>query len=506
MEIIFGLIGMLFLLAGMAGVIFFAIFMARKIGLIKTITDGEKLTGNGVKSYISDFKKLNSSLIFRFGLIAVLVGLMNIPLGMVADIVNERNYLYQGVLNDISNTWGQRQSLQGPALIVPYTEKIVTVKVLADTNGFEHKVNKTHYNERTAIILPEDLNIDANLLTTTRKRSLYEALVYTADVKITGNFLRPDINSLSKHIDEIHWDKAWFTLGISDTQAINKISTLSWDMPNTTNQQIDFGPSTKLTKTIVNGFHAPIDLTTSDSVSADDSFNFSLTMNVNGSNGFYFSPFGKTTDVTISSDWPHPSFQGNVLPEDPEISGQGFKANWSIPHLARSYPQLWTMETHAFDAQEFVAGVNLFEADSLYSKITRAIKYGSLFFILTYITFLLFELGIGKRLHIVQYGMIGLALSMFYLTLLSLAEQTGFFTAYLSAAGIIIAMISLYAYAALRSIGRTGLIATLLSGLYFMLYSLLKLEDHALLGGTVLLLVVLAVMMFLTRNIGAEKT
>lgn len=209
--------------------------------------------------------------------------------------------------------------------------------------------------------------------------------------------------------------------------------------------------------------------------------------------------------MTISSDWPHPSFQGNVLPEEPTINNEGFNASWSVPHLARSYPQIWTLETQNFDVQEFTAGVNLFEADSLYSKITRAIKYGSLFFILTYITFLLFELGIGKRLHIVQYGMIGLALSMFYLTLLSLAEQTGFFTAYLSAAGIIISMISLYAYAALRSIGRTTIIAGLLTGLYFMLYSLLKLEDHALMGGTVLLLIVLAVMMFLTRNIGSDK-
>ncbi len=505
MEIIFGLIGLLFLLAGMAGIVFFAIFMARKIGFLKPSTEGMRTEGNNVKSYLSDFKRLNSSLIFRFGLIAVLVGLMNIPLGMVADIVNERNALYHDVLHDISSTWGQQQNLQGPVLIVPYTEKITTVKVLTDANGFERKVDKTHYNERTAIILPEDLNIDANLLSTTRKRSLYEALVYTADVKISGNFKRPDISSLSKHIDEIHWDKAWFTLGISDTQAINKISSLSWNMPNTAHQQVDFGPSTKLSKTIVNGFHAPLTIPAEGTESQQDSFNFSLTMNINGSNGFYFSPFGKTTNVTISSNWPHPSFQGNVLPEEPTISDEGFKANWSVPHLARSYPQLWTLETQNFDVEEFTAGVNLFEADSLYSKITRAIKYGSLFFILTYITFLLFELGIGKRLHIVQYGMIGLALSMFYLTLLSLAEQTGFFTAYLSAAGIIISMISLYAYAALRSIGRTGLIATLLSGLYFMLYSLLKLEDHALMGGTVLLLIVLAVMMFLTRNIGSEK-
>jgi inner membrane protein len=225
-------------------------------------------------------------------------------------------------------------------------------------------------------------------------------------------------------------------------------------------------------------------------------------MNINGSNGFYFSPFGKTTDVKVTSDWPHPSFQGNVLPDDHKVSDTGFKANWSVPHLARNYPQLWTLETQTFDLQEFSAGVNLFDSVSLYSKITRAIKYGVLFFTLTYITFLIFELGMGRRLHIVQYGVIGLALSMFYLTLLSMAEHSGFFNAYISAAAIIIVMISLYAFAAIKNLFRTAIIGMLLVGLYSILYSLLKLEDYALMAGTALLLLILAVMMYLTRNIG----
>ena len=207
----------------------------------------------------------------------------------------------------------------------------------------------------------------------------------------------------------------------------------------------------------------------------------------------------------MKSDWPHPSFQGNVLPDEHEVTNEGFLAKWSIPNLARNFPQIWTLENQTFNVNEFSAGVNLFEAVSLYSQITRAIKYGVLFFALTYITFLIFELGIGRRLHIVQYGIIGLALSMFYLTLLSMAEHAGFFNAYISAALIIIVMISLYAYAAIRSLGRTGIIALLLSGLYIMLYSLLKLEDYALMAGTVLLLIILAVLMFLTRNIGKDK-
>jgi inner membrane protein len=209
--------------------------------------------------------------------------------------------------------------------------------------------------------------------------------------------------------------------------------------------------------------------------------------------------------VKIISDWPHPSFQGSVLPSERTITDSGFEASWSVPNLARNYPQLWTAETQKFNVHEFVAGVNLFEPVSLYSQITRTIKYGILFIVLTYITFVIFELGIKRRLHFVQYGIIGLGLSMFYLSLLALAEHISFFMAYVSAAALISVMISLYAYSAVKNISRAGLVFLLLGGLYSILYSLLKLEDYALLVGTVLLLVILAVLMYFTRHIGLQS-
>ena len=502
MGVLFGLVGLIIMLAIGAGVVVFVIFMARKAGLLKQIdseTGDGQITDNLMLNIIKGFKWLKESLVWRFGLVVILIALMTIPLGMVKDVVNERSNLHYHVKSEVASTWGQLQKVRGPSILVPYTERFDSVEVLTDKDGNERKKNKTVYKHRTAILLPEELNIDVTLLGQSRKRSIYEALVYSADVKIIGEFIQPNISELSNNIDEIHWGRAWFSLGISDTQAINKVSALQWS-----GSQYDFEPGTKITNVISNGFHAPLNLNKfieTGNFAKNKIYPFSLSINVNGSDGFYFNPFGKTTNVNVTSDWPHPSFQGNVLPDQHNVKQDGFTATWTVPHLARNYPQLWTLETQEFDIDEFTAGVNLFESVSLYSQITRAIKYGVLFLVLTYVTFLLFEMGIGRRLHVIQYGVIGLAISMFYLTLLSLAEHAGFFKAYLSAAAIIIVMISLYVQSALKSIGRTSIITLLLIGLYSLLYSMLRLEDYALLAGVGLLLVVLGVMMYLTSNV-----
>ena len=138
---------------------------------------------------------------------------------------------------------------------------------------------------------------------------------------------------------------------------------------------------------------------------------------------------------------------------------------------------------------------------SFIPKVTRAVKYGILFVGLTFLTFLIFELTTQSRLHFVQYGLIGIALALFYLVLLSIAEHTDFLTAYIVAALLNIGLIASYTAAALKSWTRSGVIAVLLAALYIVLYSLLQLEDYALLMGTMLLLSVLMVLMYVTRNL-----
>jgi len=258
-----------------------------------------------------------------------------------------------------------------------------------------------------------------------------------------------------------------------------------------------FAPGTRLSELLGSGFHVP--LAGFDAERAE--VPFELDLSFHGSRGLRFAPFGETTEVHMTSTWPHPSFQGSTLPSSYETNEDGFKAEWSIPHLTRNYPQQFVLGESSVNLNEFVAGVDLFEPVFLYSKVTRAVKYGLLFVLLTYLVFLVFELVAGIRLHVIQYGLIGLAMSLFYLTLLSLAEHVAFGWAYVAATVVNVGMISLYAGATTKSRARAGIVFGALSALYALLFALLHMESYALLLGTLLLTAVVAVLMYLTKDL-----
>ncbi|NNC68131.1 MAG: cell envelope integrity protein CreD, partial [Gammaproteobacteria bacterium] len=295
----------------------------------------------------------------------------------------------------------------------------------------------------------------------------------------------------------IDWDKAYIVLGLSDTRAINEVSSLNWN-----GNEIGYSPGTKVTEILSHGFHASLEGLNAET----EQHVFNTKVSINGSQGFRFAPFGENTTVNMKSSWPHPSFQGMTLPNNYEVTADGFTSSWTIPHLARNYPQSWVYADQNYHLGEFTAGVDLFEPVFLYSKVTRAVKYGILFVGLTFLTFLIFELTTQTRLHYVQYGLIGVALTLFYLVLLSIAEHTAFLTAYIIAAISNIGLITIYTGAALKNWTRAGVIFVLLSALYTVLYSLLQLEDYALLMGTMLLLFVLMVLMYVTRNLRVNSS
>ena len=155
--------------------------------------------------------------------------------------------------------------------------------------------------------------------------------------------------------------------------------------------------------------------------------------------------------------------------------------------------------------KRFAAGVELFEPVQRYTQTERAIKYAILFIGLTFIALLSFELVFHLRLHLMQYGLVGIAMVVFYLVLLSLAEHTSFLNAFLTASTVSALMNGAYMTAAMHSLFKGGIIATLLALLYGFLYALLRMEDHALLIGTALIVFAVGILMFLTRNLSTSE-
>lgn len=435
-------------------------------------------------------RSAESLLALRLGGVGALGLLMLIPLLFVGGLVDDRGDRYQGVLHDIASTWGHEQVIQGPLLVVPYIDSYTEVQTVVDDDGVPHQVPRTTLHARRAVFLPDALDLQVQLQQEHRYRGIYESLVYTADVSMTGSFGALDVAGLSDHLLRVEWGKAMWVMGLSDTGAIAGSAPLVWD-----GAEAELAPGVRITDVLSSGFHAPL-----PDLSDTGTHDFSLQLTLRGSGGVRFAPTAKRTDVTIRSPWPHPSFQGS--PSARTIDETGFVASWTVPHLTRNYPQQWTLESEQHDLREGLAGVDLFEPVALYDKVGRAVRYGLLFVFLTFLIFVLFEIVSGARMHFLQYGLVGLALCLFYVTLLALAEHTSFAVGYLAAAAVVVSMVATYTGAALRSAGRAVVVAVLLSGLYAVLFAILRMEDYALLAGAALLLAATAALMFATRRLG----
>jgi len=471
-----------------------------------------KTTSNGDTT--SPLTGLADSLTWRSLIIGVLALIMLIPLALVGGIVNERGYRYQSVLHDIAGNWGNEQTTLAPILSVPFTEIRQIEESIIAADGKPRTISKQIQQQRTAHFLPDSLNLTVSIQDEFRRRGIFESLVYAADISIAADF--PDINpeDFPEKVQTIHWEKSWVSIGLSDTRAINSVSAFNWQ-----DKEHELSPGTRLDN-LPSGFHAMTNSIKTDIDGAGPPNTLELSMNINGSGAFRFAPFGKRTQVTMTSSWPHPSFQGDALPDEHTVKDSGFTASWDIPHLARNYPQRWytpidyytasadqyTTPQSQYNLHEFTAGVSMFEPLSLYTLVTRSVKYGILFIGLTFLTLFIFEMSIRRRLHIVQYALIGVALSLFYLVLLSLSEHIPFVKAYLSAATLTILMITGYTWVVLRNFLRALAVFIMLVALYAVLYSLLQLEDYALMMGTALLVFVVVVLMFVTRNIHAATT
>lgn len=413
---------------------------------------------------------------------------LQIPVLFIAWLVSDRENRRTEAVAEISQSWGREQQIAGPYLVIP-SQRVVT-----DT--LEDGRLRDRIERSTNVFLPTTLSADGTLETETRNRGIYEAAVYTGAFTLSGQFEPPDFIQLGVDPSEVDWDRAQVVFEVSDARAIQKAVELTWG-----GEAIPFEPGTGHLPAQRAGIHAPLGAWRGEAPT-----DYRLELTLNGSVSLRFAPFGKTTDVNLSGDWPDPSFQGAWIPTDREVQSDSFTARWSIPYLGRDYPQAWSNNGFAAEIYASQFGVDLLTPVDAYTQTERSLKYQILFLGLTLGTIWLFEILAGVRLHFIQYALIGASLCLFYLLELSLAEHIGFALAYALAAAAVVIQVFAYSASVMKSAARGAVLAAVATSLYGCLLVLIRLQDFALLVGSIGLFVILALIMYLTRKVDWFQT
>ena len=429
---------------------------------------------------------LKQSITIRLFTIGILILLLLIPVSMVESLIRERESRQEEAIREVSSKWGEQQTITGLVLTVPYkTYEKVYEKEGSDKFRLVEAIKYAHF-------LPEELNINGTVSPEVRYRGIYEVIVYNSKINLSGSFYTPNFEAWKIDRTNIIWEDASVSLGLSDLRSIQENIAVKWN-----GTSYFFNPGVASNDVIQNGISTRLPFNRADS--AIKKATFSLDLNFNGSSGLNFIPLGKVTKVAIRSTWKSPSFDGAFLPDKREIGADGFSANWEVLHLNRSYPQSFRGTTEGISESSF--GVNLIVPVDEYQKSMRSAKYAVIFITLTFLIFFFVQILNGIKIHPIQYIIVGLALCVFYTLLIALSEHIPFKYSYLISSVSIIALITLYAKSIFNSKVLTRLICLILVILYLFIYSIIQMEDYALLMGSIGLFIVLAIIMYLSRKI-----
>lgn len=422
--------------------------------------------------------QITNSYSFKMFIISGLALVLLIPSFLIRDIIQERIDLSEKVKKELCAQWGSRQIVAGPVLNVPYTVPIPGE-------------NKQDPTERTGVahFLPEMLEINGILYPDTRKRGIYKVVVYEGKLNLKGTFEQPDVSLLDIPNAKFNWNAAYFTLGISDMRGIRNLPE-----PLINGQKCQIEPGVADSDLFPSG----ITMKTGN-VDLNQPLNFEIGLVLNGSEELSVEAMGKTSVVRLTSEWAQPAFTGAFLPANRQVTAQGFTADWLVTYLNRNFPQQWT--DRKYNTHESGLGVELLIPVDHYQKSMRSVKYAILFIALNFIIFIFIEIRSNTRIHPFQYTLVALALLLFYALLTSIGEQAGFNLAYLVSASAVTFLISWYTYKILQNIRMTAWVTLLQAGLYLFLFTILQLQDYALLAGSIGLFVILAIIMRVSQKI-----
>jgi inner membrane protein len=437
-------------------------------------------------------------LLWKIALIGIVTLLLQIPVEMIRGLVAERKQARDGVIAEIARGSSDAQRIAGPVLYVPWTRRVADATTTTDDSGHSRTVRKEKVEHGHVVLLPATLAVEGNIDLRQKHRGIYTAQVYTLNATLRGSFVLPLDLGVAEGTGTLAWGRPKLVLGIQDTRGIRDGVTLEWD-----GAQPALYPGGVDAAGVPNGIHADLGILPTNKTAATREFRVALSLL--GTERLDIVPVGATTTVALTSAWPHPSFTGRILPDaGTRISGEGFAAQWRTSHFATNLAQLHQrcVQSRQCDAfNQHSLAVSFVQPVDLYQIVERSVKYGFLFIGLTFAAFFLFEVLKRLAIHPVQYALVGLALAIFFLLLISLSEHLGFAAAYAIAAVSCAALIGYYVAHVLNSMRRGFLFGLALSSLYGLLYVLLRVEDHALLAGSLLVFACVASAMVATRRV-----
>ncbi|PKN46537.1 MAG: cell envelope integrity protein CreD [Deltaproteobacteria bacterium HGW-Deltaproteobacteria-17] len=439
---------------------------------------------------------MNTRFILKIGIIGSLILLFLIPQAIMADLVEEREGWRQKAYDSIEASWPGMQVLAGPILTIPYQVTGTIRETVTDKDGKEREIQRQETLRRNVRLVPTRLDVLGDLQSTLRYRGIFQVPVYTISLKISGDF---DLQVLRERVagwkeGSLHLEAPYLSVAVRDQRGIASPPGLRWK-----GNEIPFKPGSHLPGSSA-GMHARLpDLEMAD----PGSLAFEFTLELRGMRSMGFSMLADTSSVRLSSNWPHPSFTGEMLPESRDISDAGFTALWKASAFSYNVRDAIEKceENECGGVLERSVGFELLQPVDIYQQSERSVKYGFLFIVLTFVVLILFELLKKLQIHPVQYTLVGFALLMFYLLLISLSEHILFMPAYAIAALACTGLLTVYFGAILRSRRLGFLLGGGLALLYLVLYVILKAEDYALLMGSLLLFSALAALILTSRNL-----
>jgi inner membrane protein len=418
--------------------------------------------------------------------VCALALLMTIPTFFVSGLVEERTQRRQEVIRDISSHVGGQQTLLGPTLAIPYT---IPPQFGADST--KHGMY---------IVFPKQASASIKTTTEERHRSLFKVPVFKADMKLDADFDLTGVPTSAPPGAELDWSRAEIVVGVSDARGALADGSLTVGgkaltlVPAAICPDITIGDSSQPVRLILLGAMV------GDTARPNTRISVTSTLRFSGAQRLAILAYGKTTHLAMQGDWSSPSFDGGYLPISRSVSAQGFDAQWSVPFVARGVRAEGSGESLS-GLGATALGVSFVEMVDPYQCVNRSLKYVLLFLGLIFLSYFVFEVTSGRKVHPAQYFLVGIAQIIFYLLLLSFAERVGFDFAFLIAGSGTVSLLSINAgwvfKTHLQAI-RASIVFTLL---YVLIYLLLRLEDNALLVGAVASFVAIAAAMYLTRNI-----